>query len=83
MSLPWLNEGFVQINGKQLEYACYGPVPDEAPTIILLHEGLGVADCGVIFLNSWLRPQVWVCLFIRALAMVNLTGSNCRVHSIT
>ena len=41
MSLPWLNEGFVQINGKQLEYACYGPVPDEAPTIILLHEGLG------------------------------------------
>lgn len=29
------------VNGATLEYACYGPRPDQAPTFILLHEGLG------------------------------------------
>ncbi len=28
-------------DGKALEYACFGPAPKEAPTIIMLHEGLG------------------------------------------
>ena len=27
--------------GKRLEYACHGPAPDQAATIVLLHEGLG------------------------------------------
>lgn len=27
--------------GKSLEYACFGPRPGQAPTIVLLHEGLG------------------------------------------
>jgi pimeloyl-ACP methyl ester carboxylesterase len=29
------------IGGKTLEYACFGPAPDQAPTIVMLHEGLG------------------------------------------
>lgn len=29
------------VNGATLEYACYGPAPDQAPTIVMLHEGLG------------------------------------------
>ena len=29
------------IKGVGLEYACHGPAPDKAPTIVLLHEGLG------------------------------------------
>ena len=29
------------INGVALEYACYGPAPEQAPTIVMLHEGLG------------------------------------------
>ena len=29
------------IDGVTLEYACYGPAPDQAPTIVMLHEGLG------------------------------------------
>ena len=33
--------GFMEINGVRLEYAWYGPGPDEAPTIVLMHEGLG------------------------------------------
>lgn len=34
-------KGFLTANGVQLEYACWGPAPDQAPTIVLLHEGLG------------------------------------------
>jgi len=29
------------VDGAALEYACYGPTPDQAPTIVMLHEGLG------------------------------------------
>ena len=29
------------VGGKRLEYACYGPPPGEALTIVMLHEGLG------------------------------------------
>jgi pimeloyl-ACP methyl ester carboxylesterase len=32
----WLNAG-----GKRLEWAHWGPAPQDAPTIVLLHEGLG------------------------------------------
>lgn len=31
----------LKVNGVGLEYACFGPPPDEAPTLVLLHEGLG------------------------------------------
>ena len=33
--------GFVQVAGKNIEIACYGPNPNQAPTIVMLHEGLG------------------------------------------
>ena len=33
--------GAVFADGKRLEAAAYGPTPDQAPTIIMLHEGLG------------------------------------------
>ena len=31
----------IQINGKKLESVWYGPSPEEAPTLVFLHEGLG------------------------------------------
>ena len=31
----------LKVNGTALEYACYGPPPDQAATIVMLHEGLG------------------------------------------
>ena len=37
----WVPEGRVVAGGKSLEYACFGPAPSEAPTLVLLHEGLG------------------------------------------
>ena len=33
--------GFVRVAGADLEYRMIGPPPGEAPTIVLLHEGLG------------------------------------------
>lgn len=33
--------GFVTAGGKRLEVASWGPPPGQAPTIVLLHEGLG------------------------------------------
>lgn len=36
--------GYIEIGGDRLEYRHIGPQPGEAPTIVLLHEGLGAAD---------------------------------------
>jgi pimeloyl-ACP methyl ester carboxylesterase len=33
--------GFLRIGESDLEYRVIGPAPDEAPTIVMLHEGLG------------------------------------------
>ncbi|MBV7394034.1 alpha/beta fold hydrolase [Mameliella sediminis] len=41
MTAPWVENGFLTAGGKSLEYACYGPSPEAAPTLVLLHEGLG------------------------------------------
>ncbi|MBV9956221.1 MAG: alpha/beta hydrolase [Pseudolabrys sp.] len=35
--------GFLQIGSQRLEYRFLGPQPGEAPTLVLLHEGLGSA----------------------------------------
>lgn len=32
---------FVAVRGKLLEGACFGPGPADAPTVVMLHEGLG------------------------------------------
>lgn len=39
--VEWTEKGTLQADEKTLEYACFGPGPDQAPTIVLLHEGLG------------------------------------------
>jgi len=35
--------GFLHIDGSDLEYRMIGPTPEDAPTIVMLHEGLGSA----------------------------------------
>jgi pimeloyl-ACP methyl ester carboxylesterase len=35
--------GFLAIGGSELEYRIIGPAPEAAPTIVMLHEGLGSA----------------------------------------
>ncbi len=41
--IEWARSPAIPLNvgGIRLEYACYGPVPSDAPVIVLLHEGLG------------------------------------------
>ena len=35
------DEGFLDLGDTRLEYRMIGPPPDAAPTLVLLHEGLG------------------------------------------
>jgi pimeloyl-ACP methyl ester carboxylesterase len=35
------DQGFLELAGQRLEYRMIGPRPDQAPTLVLLHEGLG------------------------------------------
>jgi pimeloyl-ACP methyl ester carboxylesterase len=35
------DEGFLDIGGQRLDYRMIGPRPQDAPTIVMLHEGLG------------------------------------------
>lgn len=35
------DQGFVDLGDQRLEYRMIGPRPDEAPTLVMLHEGLG------------------------------------------
>lgn len=43
MAVDWSGDpqAPLRMDGVALEYACYGPSPDQAPTIVILHEGLG------------------------------------------
>jgi pimeloyl-ACP methyl ester carboxylesterase len=43
MGVTWANEAGQRLTagGKSLEYAAWGPKPADAPTLVLLHEGLG------------------------------------------
>jgi pimeloyl-ACP methyl ester carboxylesterase len=42
-AFPWIAgvRGDIVADGKRLEAIAFGPPPDEAPTIVMLHEGLG------------------------------------------
>jgi pimeloyl-ACP methyl ester carboxylesterase len=39
-----MRRGTLRVNGGELETAWWGPAPAEAPTLVLLHEGLGCVD---------------------------------------
>ena len=41
--MPLTSSGFLRIDDSDLEYRMIGPLPTEAPTIVMLHEGLGSA----------------------------------------
>jgi pimeloyl-ACP methyl ester carboxylesterase len=40
---PLAPTGFIRIGNADLEYRLIGPAPEQAPTIVMLHEGLGSA----------------------------------------
>jgi pimeloyl-ACP methyl ester carboxylesterase len=44
--------GFLTIGSSEIEYRMVGPLPDAAPTLVLLHEGLGSANLWGDFLDK-------------------------------
>ena len=40
MSAAW-QDGRITADGASLEYRCWGPPPGQAPTLVMMHEGLG------------------------------------------
>lgn len=40
----WGNSDRIEAGGVQLEAASWGPAPEKAPTLVLLHEGLGCVE---------------------------------------
>jgi len=44
MTTPLADTGFLELAPMRLEYRMIGPRPDAAPTIVMLHEGLGSVD---------------------------------------
>jgi pimeloyl-ACP methyl ester carboxylesterase len=50
------------VDGKHLEYAWLGPPPEEAPTLVLLHDGLGCVDLWRDFPARLAQATGWGCL---------------------
>jgi len=55
--------GFLTIGGSELEYRMIGPAPDAAPTIVMLHEGLGSAAMWGGF-PDWLQEKTGAGVFV-------------------
>lgn len=67
MAVDWTSSGSLKAAGKSLEYACYGPCPADAPTLVLLHEGLGCAALWRAFPQQLVDATgMGVCAFSRA-----------------
>jgi len=55
--------GFLRIEASELEYRMIGPQPDAAPTIVMLHEGLGSAGLWGDFPDR-LQAATNTCVFV-------------------
>ncbi len=55
--------GFLRIGASELEYRMIGPAPDEAPTIVMLHEGLGSVGQWGDFPDR-LQAAMGACVFV-------------------
>jgi pimeloyl-ACP methyl ester carboxylesterase len=55
--------GFLTIGASDLEYRMIGPSPDQAPTIVMLHEGLGSAALWGDF-PDLLQAATSACVFV-------------------
>lgn len=63
----WIENGVLSAGGKRLEYTCFGPPPGQAPTLVLLHEGLGCAALWRDFPTRLAQATGWgVCAYSRA-----------------
>ena len=75
--------GFLTIGTTELEYRMVGPAPDQAPTIVMLHEGLGCVGLWGDFPDKLQAATGAACSSIRAPATAPRRRSRCRARSIT
>ena len=67
MSTRWADAGLLEAAGQRLEYGRLGPATAEAPTVVLLHEGLGSRDLWRDFPERLSAATGWgVCAYSRA-----------------
>jgi pimeloyl-ACP methyl ester carboxylesterase len=59
---PLAPTGLLRIGASELEYRMIGPAPDQAPVIVMLHEGLGSAGLWGDFPDK-LQAATGVCVF--------------------
>ena len=67
----------LRLAAERLETAWWGPAPAQAPTLVLLHEGLGCVGCGAMFPNAWPTPPAAACSPIRGSAMAARDPVRC------
>ena len=73
MTERWTGAALLKAQGKWLEYGCHGPPPAEAPTVVLLHEGLGSRDLWRDFPARLSAATGWGVKQRQLLAIVMLT----------
>ena len=78
MSARWADLGLLEAGGNALEYGCLGPATAEAPTVVLLHEGLGSRDLWRDFPARLSTARAGGSAPIRDRAMEALTWPFCR-----
>lgn len=67
MAYEWGKPGWVEAAGKRLEVSSWGPPPGAAPTIVMLHEGLGCVALWREFPKVLAEATGWgVCAYSRA-----------------
>ena len=67
MSFEWGSSGWIEADGKRLEISTWGPPPGTAPTIVMLHEGLGCVALWRAFPEILANATGWgVCAYSRA-----------------
>ena len=75
------DQGFLDVAPLRLEYRMIGPRPDAAPTIVMLHDGLGsVGPLGLVSRPNSPRRPAPACSSIRAPATANRARQNCRAR---
>ena len=76
------DQGFLDLGDMRLEYRMIGPRPDAAPTIVMLHEGLGCVGIWGEFPRQSSRPRpAPACSSIRAPATASRRRRSCRARS--
>jgi hypothetical protein len=72
--------GFLTVGASHLEYRMIGPSPENAPTIVMLHEGLDRPGCGETF-DQLQAATGAACCLLRMGIDSGKTAAAARLHA--